>query len=52
MPSGLPDNLSGYANPKDIRFTQDSVKNSFSDGKVLQTTIDDLGNRGQTTFCI
>ncbi|QHF01716.1 filamentous hemagglutinin N-terminal domain-containing protein [Pseudomonas asturiensis] len=42
MPSGLPDNLTGYANPKDIRFTQDSVKNSFSDGKVLQTTIDDL----------
>ncbi|MHB9799637.1 two-partner secretion domain-containing protein [Pseudomonas sp. MT3] len=42
MPSGLPDNLTGYANPKDIRFTQDSVKNSFADGKVLQTTIDDL----------
>ncbi|MBP1147926.1 hypothetical protein JOE33_004849 [Pseudomonas sp. PvP027] len=42
MPSAFPDNLTGYANPKDIRFTQDSVKNSFSDGKVLQTTIDDL----------
>lgn len=42
MPSGLPDNLTGYANPKDIRFTQNSVKNSFSDGKALQSTIDDL----------
>ncbi|SDX78497.1 Haemagluttinin repeat-containing protein [Pseudomonas syringae] len=42
MPSGLPDNLTGYANPQDIRFTQDSVKNSFTDEKALQTTIDDL----------
>lgn len=39
MPSGLPDNLTGYANPKDIRFTQDSVKSSFSDGKDLQTRL-------------
>ncbi|WP_084331700.1 hypothetical protein, partial [Ectopseudomonas alcaliphila] len=42
LPSSLPDNLTGYANPKDIRFTQDSVSNTFKDGKTLQATIDGL----------
>jgi filamentous hemagglutinin len=38
----LPENLTGYANPKDIRFTQDSVSNTFKDGRTLQATIDGL----------
>ncbi|MBL3876142.1 hypothetical protein, partial [Pseudomonas syringae] len=42
LPSALPDNLTGYANPKDIRFTQDSVSNTFKDGQTLQSTIDGL----------
>ncbi|UVM49024.1 hemagglutinin repeat-containing protein [Pseudomonas sp. B21-015] len=42
MPSELPDNLSGLANPKDIRFTQDSIKNAFADGGDLYSTIDGL----------
>ncbi|MCL8303075.1 hypothetical protein [Pseudomonas mosselii] len=33
LPSALPENLTGYANPKDIRFTQDSVSNNFKDRK-------------------
>ena len=38
-----PDDLTGfYANPKDIRFTQDSVSNGFKDGRSLQKTIDGL----------
>ncbi|PPA77506.1 hypothetical protein C4E15_05655 [Achromobacter spanius] len=36
LPSVLPDNLTGYANPKDIRFTQDSVSNTFKDDQTLQ----------------
>lgn len=42
LPSALPDNLTGYANPQDIRFTQDSVSNTFKDGQTLQSTIDGL----------
>jgi filamentous hemagglutinin len=42
LPSALPENLTGYANPKDIRFTQDSVSNTFKDGQTLQSTIDGL----------
>lgn len=34
--------MTGYANPKDIRFTQDSVSNTFKDGQTLQSTIDGL----------
>ncbi|MEB2651137.1 filamentous hemagglutinin N-terminal domain-containing protein [Pseudomonas siliginis] len=42
MPTGLPDKLTGYANPNDIRFTQDSVSGVFRDGTVLDSTIDAL----------
>jgi filamentous hemagglutinin len=42
LPTALPDNLTGYANPKDIRFTQDSVSSNFKDGQTLQSTIDGL----------
>ncbi|WP_448645313.1 hypothetical protein [Pseudomonas mediterranea] len=42
LPSALPENLTGYSNPKDIRFTQDSVSNTFKDGQTLQSTIDGL----------
>ena len=42
LPSVLPENMTGYANPKDIRFTQDSVSNTFKDGQTLQSTIDGL----------
>lgn len=42
LPNALPDGLIGYANPKDIRFTQDSVSNVFKDGEALQSTIDGL----------
>jgi filamentous hemagglutinin len=42
MPTALPDNLSGYANPNHIRFTQNSIKNDFSDGRSLQSSIDGL----------
>ncbi|MFC4860097.1 hypothetical protein ACS8MQ_02995 [Pseudomonas sp. MAHUQ-62] len=42
LPSSLPENLTGYANPADIRFTQNSVSNTFKDGQSLQATIDGL----------
>ena len=42
MPAELPDNLTGYANPNDIRFTQDSVSGVFRNGTVLDSTIDAL----------
>ncbi|HEY1028120.1 MAG TPA: hypothetical protein VGE28_10915, partial [Pseudomonas sp.] len=42
LPSSLPENLTGYANPADIKFTQNSVSNTFKDGQSLQTTIDGL----------
>ncbi|WP_248746977.1 DUF637 domain-containing protein [Pseudomonas sp. MWU12-2037] len=42
IPSKLPENLDGLANPKDIRFTQDSIKNMFKDDNSLQSTIDGL----------
>jgi filamentous hemagglutinin len=32
----------GLSKPKNIRFAQDSVSNTFKDGKTLQATIDDL----------
>ncbi|MCG8906196.1 hypothetical protein [Pseudomonas sp. DP-17] len=42
LPSSLPENLTGYANPADIRFTQNSVSNTFKDGQSLQSTINGL----------
>lgn len=38
MPSALPDNLTGYASPKYIRFTQDSVSNALAlpDGQFVR----------------
>jgi len=42
MPKTLPENLEGLANPSDIKFTQNSVANTFKDGTTLQSTIDDL----------
>jgi filamentous hemagglutinin len=42
LPSALPENLTGLANPADIRFTQSSVSSTFKDGTTLQATIDGL----------
>jgi filamentous hemagglutinin len=42
MPSALPENLTGYANPKDIQFSQKSIANAFRDGRGLESTINNL----------
>jgi filamentous hemagglutinin len=42
LPTTLPENLTGYANPADIKFTQNSVSNTFKDGQSLHSTIDAL----------
>jgi len=37
--SGVPNSLSGLANPNSIRFTQSSISSTFSDGSSLQEAI-------------
>jgi filamentous hemagglutinin len=44
LPSSLPKNLDGYANPADIRFTQNSIANKFKNDSALQKAIDDLSS--------
>ncbi|MEW1719734.1 RHS repeat-associated core domain-containing protein [Streptomyces sp. NPDC093109] len=38
--AGLP--AQGTISPKGVRFTQDSIKGKYSDGRTVQNTIDDL----------
>ncbi|HVI39745.1 MAG TPA: hypothetical protein VM577_03720, partial [Anaerovoracaceae bacterium] len=42
LPSALPEGLNGLANPNSIRFSQDSVANTFKNSTALQETIDAL----------
>ena len=41
---GVPENLNGYADPSQIRFTQDSIANKFKNDQGLQGVVDRLKN--------